>query len=79
MRFFGFLHTHILTCAHTHILTLSHSHTHIHTLLHSHTPTLTHIRLIRIERVIVSISYNKCRGNSCKWNLEVKRARPGAL
>jgi hypothetical protein len=68
LRFFAFLHTHILTYAHTHILTLTHSHT--------HTTTLTHISLIR---VIVSISYNKCRGNSCKWNSEVKRARPGAL
>jgi hypothetical protein len=58
MRFFGFLHTHILTCAHTHILTLTHSYT--------HTPALTHIRLIRIERVRVPISYNKCRGNSRK-------------
>jgi hypothetical protein len=80
MRFFAFLHTYILTHANTHTHThtsthtYSHSHTHIHTLLQ-----LTHIRLIRIERVIVSISYNKCRGSSCKWKSEVKRARPGAL
>jgi hypothetical protein len=79
MRFFAFLHRHILTYAHTQILTQAH--THILTLTHSHThtPTLIHIRLIRIERGIVSISYNKCRGNSCKWNSKVKRARPGAL
>jgi hypothetical protein len=68
-----FGHTHILMDirAYTHILTLTYSRT--------HTPTLTHIRLIRIERVIVSIRYNGCRDDSCKWNLEVKRARPGAL
>jgi hypothetical protein len=71
MRFFAFLrtHTHILTQAHTHTNTLTYTHSYTH----------THIRLIRIERVIVSISYNKCRGSSCKWNSEVKRARLGAL
>jgi hypothetical protein len=76
-----FLHTLILTHAHTHILTLTLSHTHILTLRHSHThtPTLTDIRLIRIERVIVAIRYNGCRDGSCKWNLEVKRARPRTL
>jgi hypothetical protein len=76
LRFLGFLHTH--THGHTHIHTLLHSHTHILTLTHSHTHThtLIHIRLIR---VIVSIRYNGCRDSSCKWNLEVKHARPGAL
>jgi hypothetical protein len=71
LRFFTFLHTHILTYVHTHILILTHSHT--------HATILTHISLIRIERVIVSVSYNKCRGNSCKWNSKVKRARSGVL
>jgi hypothetical protein len=117
MRFFGFLHIHVLTYSHTHthilthtyshthththILTHAHSHTHTRTLTyshthtctytysykpthththsHTHTLTLTHIRLIRIERIVVSITYSKCRGNSCKWNLEVKRARPSAF
>jgi hypothetical protein len=83
LRFLGFLHTHThgqthihtLLHSHTHILTLtySHSHTHIHKLIHSHTHTLIHIRLIR---VIVSIRYNGFRDSSCKWNSEVKRARP---
>jgi hypothetical protein len=41
-----------LTLTHTHILTYTHSYRHI----------LTHIRLKRIERVIVSIRYNGCRG-----------------
>jgi hypothetical protein len=56
-----------------------HTHTHAHTHTHTHTLTLTDIRLIRIERVIVLIRYNVCRDGSCKWNLEVKRARPRAL
>jgi hypothetical protein len=34
--------------------------------------------LIGIERVIVSVRYNGYRDSSCKWNLEVKRARLGA-
>jgi hypothetical protein len=70
-------HTHIYshTCTHTHTHTYSHSHIHSHTHIH----TLIYISLIRIERLIVSIRYNMCRGSSCKWNSEVKRARPGAL
>jgi hypothetical protein len=59
--------------------TYTHTHTLIYTHSHTHTPTLTYIRLIRIKRVIVSRRYNKCRGNSCKWNSEVKRDRPGAF
>jgi hypothetical protein len=53
---------HTYSRAHTHILTLIDS--------HIHTPTLTHIRLIRIERVIVSIRYNGCRDGSCKVRIE---------
>jgi hypothetical protein len=64
-------HAHTHTYSHTHILTLTYTHSYTHTLTYTHSYTHT----IRIERVIVSISYNKCRDNSFKWNSEVKRAR----
>jgi hypothetical protein len=43
--------------AHTYSHILTHTHTHTHTCIYK----LTHVRLIRIERIIVSIRYNGYR------------------
>jgi hypothetical protein len=58
LRILGFFEFSNFYHTQTHKYSYTYTQTHIH--------TLTHIRLIRIKRVIVSIRYNECMGGSCK-------------
>jgi hypothetical protein len=62
LEIFGFFKFSNFCLPQTHIHTLTLTVTHTLTYTHSYRHTLTHIRLIRIERAIVSLRYNVCRG-----------------